>query len=273
MYVDASVECHHLDIKTGVKFVIPRHLHDANIFIDDDSDLTAINLGCGTQFGPVHGIRPVRVDFREEVNPDLRMDLRDMSGIETESYDYVFCSHTLEHFKEDDAKKIMSEMERICKPGGELHILVPDLMGALKRLEAGHDEPVLWWNIYGRSDEPWNEHKTGFTPNRMGQWLTEFGLKGKIMLEGVDLCVRAFKDPIPDWYEEWRGLDATEWNRNRFFNHEIEEPPRAIKVGKLRIPIADDVPDEDIKAYFTPSTRTEEERKPSVDTDTDTDTD
>ncbi|MHC4499715.1 MAG: methyltransferase domain-containing protein, partial [Planctomycetota bacterium] len=76
-----------------------------------------------------------------------------MTGIDTESYDYVFCSHTLEHFREDESKKIMSEMERICKHGGELHIIVPNLMGVMKMLDEGHNEPILWWNIYGRSDE------------------------------------------------------------------------------------------------------------------------
>jgi SAM-dependent methyltransferase len=260
MYVDASVRCTHLDIENGIQYVIPEHLHDPRIFIDKDSDKTAINLGCGTQYGPVHGIRPVRVDFREEVNPDLRMDLKDMTGIDTESYDYVYCSHTLEHFREDESKKIMSEMTRICKRGGELHIIVPNLMGVMKMLDEGHNEPILWWNIYGRSDERWNEHKTGFTPNRIGQWLTEFGLRGRIMIDGLNMCVRAFKEPLPEWYDEWEVLDTDGWDRNRFFNYELEEP-RLIKVGGERIPIADNVPDEDIEAYFTPPTRTEEERK------------
>ena len=258
MYVDASVKCVHLDIGTNTKYVIPEHLHDPRYFIDKDSDKTAVNLGCGGQYGPVHGIRPVRVDFREEVNPDLRMDLKDMSGVDTESYDYVYCSHTLEHFREDHSKKIMSEMERICKRGGELHIIVPNIMGVFKLLGEGEDEPILWWNIYGESSERWNEHKTGFTPNRIGQWLTEFGLKGKIMIDNLDMCVRAFKEPLPDWYEEWKELDTEGWDKNRFFNYELEEP-RVIKVGGERMPITDDVPDEDIEAYFTPK-RTPEER-------------
>jgi SAM-dependent methyltransferase len=264
MYVDASVKCVHLDINTNIQYVVPQHLHDPNIYLDKDSEKTAINLGCGQQFGPVHGIRPVRVDFREEVNPDLRMDLRDMSGIDTESYDYVYCSHTLEHFREGESKQIVSEMARICKRGGELHITTPNLMGAFKQLAEGKDEPIVWWNIYGESDERWNEHKTGFTPNRIGQWLTEFGLKGKIFFDGkLNLCVRAFKEPLPEWYDEWKGLDTSGWTMDRFFNYELEDPPepRAIKLGGERIPIDDSVPDEDIEAFFTPSARTPEERK------------
>ena len=264
MFVDASIECHHLDLKAGAMYVIPRHLHDPNIFIDKDSDKTAVNLGCGQQFGPVHGIRPVRVDFREEVNPDLRMDLRNMTGIEDESYDYVFSSHTIEHLREDESKRVLSEMERICKPGGEIHIIVPNIMGAMKMLDAGRDEPILWWNIYGESSERWNEHKTGFTPNRIGQWLTDLGLKGRIMIDGLDMCVRAFKKPLPRWYQEWNEIDATNWNKDRFFNYELDGPPEArkIKVGPQYLPVSEDVPDENIEAFFTPATRTEEERKP-----------
>jgi SAM-dependent methyltransferase len=263
MFVDAIKFCSHLDIKAGVKYIIPEHLHDPSIFIDESNEKTAINLGCGQQFGPVHGIRPVRVDFREEVNPDLRMDLRDMSGIEDESYDYVYCSHTLEHFHEDESHKIMSEMARICKPGGEIFINVPNLMGTFELLQSGADEPILWWNIYGESGAPWNEHKTGFTPQRMGRWLTDLGLKGRIMIENkVTMCVRAFKPPLPDWFDEWMKLNTQGWTQDRFYYYELEDPPdaRKIKLGRIEIPITDDVPDENIEAFFTPSQRTYQER-------------
>ena len=261
LFVDASINCYHLDLKTGIKYIVPRHLHDPNW--EEQEGKTAIDLGCGEDWGLVHGVKPVRVDSREEVQPDLRMDLRDLSGIATESYDYVFSSHTLEHFPPDEAKQILREMLRICKQGGEIQLLLPNVLGALQLLEQGHNEPLVWWHLYGRQDADWNRHNTGFTAARIGQLLTELGLRGGVLVDNVlNLAVRAFKPPEPEWAEEWMSLDKSDWSRDRFFNHELEVPEqRKIRVGKLELPIDDSVPDEDVEAYFTPSTRTDEERK------------
>ena len=260
LFVDASVNCYHLDLKTGLKYIVPYHLHDINW--EEQEDKTAIDLGSGEDWGLVHGVKPIRVDVREEVQPDLRMDLRDLSGIESESYDYVYSSHTLEHFTPDESKQILREMVRICKRGGEVQLVLPNVLGALKLLEQGHDEPIVWWHLYGKQDADWNQHHSGFTSARIGQWLTDMGLKGVILEDKLDVLVRAFKPPEPEWADEWRLLDKSDWSRERFMDYDIEEPKdRKIRVGKLELPIDDSVPDEDIEAYFTPSTRTDEERK------------
>jgi SAM-dependent methyltransferase len=253
LFVDASVNCEHLDIKQGKKFVVPHYLHDIN-YNPDESGKTAINLGCGTEHDPIHRIKPVRVDYREEVEPDLRMDLRDMSGLEDSSFDYVYSSHTLEHFPMHEARQILSEMVRICKSGGELHLILPNVLYALQLMEAGHDEDAVWWHLYGRQEGPWDVHITGFTAARIGQWLTKLGLKGVIMESNLNLLIRAFKSPFPEWMEEFGQLDKTNWTRSRFFDYEVDDPPepREIRVGSLKLPVADDVPDENIEAYFTP---------------------
>lgn len=258
LFVDASVNCYHLNIKTGLKYIVPYHLHDPNFHKDDR---TAINLGCGQDWGLVHNIEPVRVDYREEVEPDLRMDLRDMSGIKTGSYDYVFSSHTLEHFPDDEARRILSEMNRICKPGGEIQLVLPNVLKALTLLEQGHDEPIVWWHLYGQQKGYWDHHFTGFTAARIGQWLTSLKLKGFILEQKAELVVRAFKAPLPDWFDEWMKLDKTDWTRERYLDNDLEVPEkRAVRVGNLELPISDDVPDEDIDAYFSPP-RSEEERQ------------
>jgi hypothetical protein len=82
-------------------------------------------------------------------------------------------------------------------------------------------------------------------------------LKGVIFEHDLNLLVRAFKPPLPDWFDEFRVMfeeNRKEWNEDRFFNYDLEDPPktRTIKVGPKYLPIADDVPDEDIEAYFTP---------------------
>jgi len=262
LFVDASVNCEHYDLAQGVKFVVPHYLHDPK-FDMDESGKTAVNLGCGQQWKHIHRIKPVRVDYREEVQPDLRMDLRDMSGIEDSSYDYVYSSHTLEHFEVQDAKQVLVEMVRICKSGGEIHLSLPNVLLALKYLEAENDHDSFWWHLYGRHEGDWDVHHTGFTSKRIGKWLTELGLKGVIFEHELNLLVRAFKAPLPDWFEDFKVKfeeNREAWDEDRFFNYDLDDPPepRMIKVGPQYLPIADDVPDENIEAYFTPPERNEE---------------
>jgi len=255
LFVDASVNCQHLDISSGKKYIVPHYLHDP-AFELDESGKTAVNLGCGQEWNTVHRIKPVRVDYREEVEPDLRMDLRDMSGIGDSSFDYVYSSHTLEHFPMHEARAILSEMVRICKSGGEIHLVLPNVLLALKYLENGYDDNAVWWHLYGRHEGDWDVHHTGFTSARIAKWLTERGLKGVIYEYNLNLLVRAFKPPLPDWFDEFNTLfekNSQTWSRDRFFNYDLDDPPepRTIKVGPQRLPIADDVPDENIEAYFS----------------------
>ncbi len=43
------------------------------------------------------------------------------------SVDYIYCSHTLEHFTKDDGRYLLSEIYRVLKKGGLTRIIVPDL--------------------------------------------------------------------------------------------------------------------------------------------------
>ena len=255
LFVDASVNCEHLDLASGKKFIVPHYLHDP-AFEVDDSGKTAINLGCGQEWGAIHRIKPVRVDYREEVEPDLRMDLRDLSGISDSSYDYVYSSHTLEHFPVHESKTILSEMVRICKSGGEVHLKLPNVIKALQYLESGNNQDALWWHLYGRHEGDWDVHHSGFSSTKVAKWLTEMGLKGVIYEHELNLLVRAFKPPLPEWLDEFKVAfeeNRKEWTEDRFFNYDLDGPPepRTIKVGPRYLPIADDVPDENIEAYFS----------------------
>lgn len=43
------------------------------------------------------------------------------------SVDYIYCSHTLEHFMKDNGRYLLSEIYRVLKRGGLARIIVPDL--------------------------------------------------------------------------------------------------------------------------------------------------
>ncbi len=52
----------------------------------------------------------------------VRMDITD-TGVDDDSFDLIYCSHVLEHVRDDRAA--MREMFRVLKPGGRALIMVP----------------------------------------------------------------------------------------------------------------------------------------------------
>jgi hypothetical protein len=84
-------------------------------------------------------------------------------------------------------------------------------------------------------------------------------MKGVIALDDTNLLVRAFKPPLPEWYDDFMALDRSKWDKDRFLNYELEEKPkRKIRLGRLELPVADNVPDEDIEAFFTPKAKNDD---------------
>lgn len=63
------------------------------------------------------------LDIDPMSNPDIIADARNMSMVENNSIDEIFCEHVLEHIP--DTIKVMSEFYRVLKPNGKLIIIVP----------------------------------------------------------------------------------------------------------------------------------------------------
>lgn len=243
LFADASVNCTHFDLNSEVEYVIPEYLHNG---WKAPEGKTAVNVGSGSEFGLVHGVQPVRVDWREQYEPDYRMDVRDMAGLASESFDYVRCAYVLPNYTDADAMRILQECVRLAKPGGEIQIVVPDVTGALEMLQQGDEQDRVWWALYG----PGAEYRSGYTPEKLGRWLKQLGLTGGALAInetfGAKLCVRAFKPPQPDFAKGWIHLDKSDWDEARFF----DEDTRAIRLNGFYMPVAPDVKDEDIEAYF-----------------------
>lgn len=73
-------------------------------------------------FNKMENIEYVTADlFKSDV--DFKVDITDMKCFKDNSFDFIVCSHVMEHVKNDD--KAFSEMYRILKPNGYAVILVP----------------------------------------------------------------------------------------------------------------------------------------------------
>lgn len=116
----------------------------------------------------------IRVDVREDVQPDYRCDIRN-TPFETGSIDVVFSSHTLEHFARCDVEKVVDEMIRIMKPDGELRLLLPNLKWAAQHIMNGEVDMHVMNVLYGAQSYEENFHKVGFTPEMIEQLLRQKG--------------------------------------------------------------------------------------------------
>jgi len=82
---------------------------------------------------------------------DIKGDLQNMSMIGDCTYDFLLCSHVLEHIPDD--LKAMKEIYRMLKDGGRAIIMVP----IVKKLNDIIEDPTmndiaLRWQNFGQDD-------------------------------------------------------------------------------------------------------------------------
>ncbi|MBK8285344.1 MAG: methyltransferase domain-containing protein [Ahniella sp.] len=78
---------------------------------------------------------------------------RDLGRFSDESFDLIYASHVLEHFDwRHELPPVLKEWRRVLKPGGELHVSVPDL-AILCRLFLDRERLALHQRyLIGRND-------------------------------------------------------------------------------------------------------------------------
>jgi len=82
-----------------------------------------LNLGCGSRYRPEW----VNVDLHPLAPGILAHDLLLPLPFSDGSFDLVYHSHVLEHMDRFEAGKFIKECFRVCKPGGIIRVVVPDL--------------------------------------------------------------------------------------------------------------------------------------------------
>lgn len=192
IYCDGSIICDHIDVFSGKKFNLePGTLPCRKAGIEPDGR-SGIDIGAGPIKREVEGIKLLRVDAREDTNPDYRCDVRNLpfgSG----SFDLVFSSHVLEHFGRHEWKDVLTEWLRLVKPTGKAIIVVPNIAWAAHRMAVDRiiDTDVL--NVlYGSQSYPLDFHKTGFTPEILTEAMNENGFEvASIQTEYYNLVVEA----------------------------------------------------------------------------------
>ena len=86
-----------------------------------------LNLGCGNDYREGW----TNLDFNHLIKSDVYADISQKLPFDNDTFDYVYCSHTLEHFEKSQVFKIMEELCRICKKGAIMDIYVPHYTSVL----------------------------------------------------------------------------------------------------------------------------------------------
>jgi len=122
-----------------------------------------LNLGCGTDRRPGF----VNVDIRPGVKPDRVGDVRRLDWVPDESVEQILARDVLEHVSWRETDAVLAEWFRVLKPGGVLHLQLPDLKYLANHFWFAHwndlarkRELVRWF--YGDQDYAENTHRSGF---------------------------------------------------------------------------------------------------------------
>lgn len=172
-----------------------------------------LHLGCGN----VRIEQFVNIDCRPTEATDVVTAAWDLGSIPSESVEYIYARHMLEHLSAGDARRALIEWRRVLRAGGIVHIVVPDilfharqLIGAVKCPAAADQERHALAGFYGWQNEMHggvNEdaHRWGYTPASIEKLLIETGLQptddGIAQLierdrEPWHINIRAFKEGV-----------------------------------------------------------------------------
>lgn len=108
-----------------------------------------LDIGCGPQPTFQHFIRIDNLKdsklFGHQIKPDIRINTAEnLDLFSTESMDFVFSSHLLEHIEPDNVVKTLREWMRVLKVGGYLVLYLPDADEYPKCGETGANPDHKW---------------------------------------------------------------------------------------------------------------------------------
>jgi SAM-dependent methyltransferase len=110
---------------------------------------------------------------------DRYADLRALP-YERDTVDEIRSVQSLEHLDMREGPRVLRHWRDLLRPGGLLHVDVPDFEETARQLLAQPDEPSKEWYyrlVYGSQKNAYAFHKNGFSPARLEWMLREAGFR------------------------------------------------------------------------------------------------
>lgn len=154
-----------------------------------------LELGSGDrphqQPGWTHNdIRPL-----PHIAPEMVFDATEVSKhVGYRSCDEIRACHLLEHFSHRHTATILVDWILCLKPGGLLHVEVPNFEMQCRLLLAGQQDEAIRL-AYGDQDHDGNFHKTGFTPQTLRVAAEAAGFVDVVVQDGGLVLVMEARRP------------------------------------------------------------------------------
>jgi predicted SAM-dependent methyltransferase len=153
-----------------------------------------LNIGAG-------GVRRegyLSVDIRPETAPDIVSAAWDLSTVADGSVGEIYSRHMLEHLDPSDARRALARWSALLRPGGALHVIVPDLefharqfLGTVTSTFSSQRDHAMagfyGWREESRGGDREDAHRWGYTEDSLAQALSETGFEYVVrLLSGPD---------------------------------------------------------------------------------------
>jgi len=131
-----------------------------------------LHLGCGKRD---FGEEWVHIDKAEYAH----IQYKDVTSFpfEDNSCDIIYSSHLLEYFDRVEVSSILTEWNRVLKPGGILRVAVPDFEAMCNLYKEGYKIEKFLGPLFGKWGEPPVYHKTTYDFSSLSKVLKMAGFK------------------------------------------------------------------------------------------------
>lgn len=89
--------------------------------------MRALNIACGDRLATDVSHEFTNIDFTPVNNEVKKVNLLKPLPYDDNSFDFIYCSHFLEHLDRGNALSFLKEVRRVLKKGGIFRAVVPDL--------------------------------------------------------------------------------------------------------------------------------------------------
>lgn len=157
-----------------------------------DGPVRRLHLGCGEIDQPGF----VNIDGVSRPHVHYVQSITNLDRFADASFDFVYSSHTLEHFPRGKTVAILRRWRRVLKPGGRLCLSVPDFDVIVRiYLESDRSLRDALPPLFGGQDYPFNFHHTAFNAESLTALLLEAGFASvRAWRPGEDA-----EHSLPDW--------------------------------------------------------------------------
>jgi SAM-dependent methyltransferase len=199
IYVDTAVICRHWDVYEGKAYSLPSGSLPTRSPIMDKEKLKGIDVGCGpvriSEQEQYKDYDILRVDLDEQWEPDYRADISKLP-FDTNQFDLVYSSHTLEHFPRNKTCEVLDEWVRVLKPGGKLHLIVPNIEWAIDNWDEESEIINVYNVLFGGQSTEFDFHMNGITPFMLKEYCKQEKLDIETLNESVNGTYNMFLEAI-----------------------------------------------------------------------------